>query len=148
MRLPRTHRRVRRGAVAPLVALLLIPLLGMVAFSLDVGYMIVVRTELQNAADAAAMAGAQQLMQPYAEYYGPGQTVAQQTLAYNNAVSMAKATAKAVSAMNTAGGVGIKLQDADIPVGYYNGTTITASGSWSLGTTFPNSAQVLARRAA
>src|SRR5437588_2711776 len=117
------HRTDRRGAVAPLLALLLIPILGMVAFSIDVGYMIVVRTELQNAADAAAMAGAQQLMTPYATYYTPGQTAAQQLLTYNTAVSMAKATAKAVSTKNTAGSVNINLQDGDVKVGYYNGTT-------------------------
>ncbi len=64
MRLLSSTRPARRGAVAPLLALLLIPVLGMVAFSVDLGYMIVVRTELQNAADAAAMAGAQQFMSP------------------------------------------------------------------------------------
>src|SRR5947199_9742510 len=114
MRLHSFPRPARRGAVAPLLALLLIPVLGMIAFTVDVGYMIVVRTELQNAADAAAMAGAEQLMTPYATYYTPGQTTANQQSAYDTAVSMAKATAKAVSALNTAGGVAIKLQDADV----------------------------------
>jgi Flp pilus assembly protein TadG len=149
MRLHSHIRCRRRGAVAPLVALLIIPLLGMVAFSVDLGYMITVRTELQNAADAAAMAGAQQLMQPYADYYSPGNT-AQQSTVYANAVTMAKATAKAVAAQNTAGGVNIKVQDgtpnSDVQVGYYNGTTFTAAGSWSAGANFPNSVKVLVRR--
>src|SRR5947208_13128922 len=110
MRLPRTHRRVRRGAVAPLVALLLIPLLGMLAFSVDVGYMIVVRTELQNAADAAALAGAQQLMDPYVVYFTPGNdSVKVATL--NNAVTSARETAEAVSALNKAGKISIELRD-------------------------------------
>ena len=49
----------RRGAVAPLCALLIVPLLGMCAYSIDVGYIIVCHTDLQNAADAAALAGAE-----------------------------------------------------------------------------------------
>jgi Flp pilus assembly protein TadG len=143
----RVRPTLRRGAVAPLLAILLIPLLGMIAFSVDLGYMIVVRTELQNAADAAAMAGAEQLMEPYARFYAPGQTVAQQLLIYLDAVAMAKATAKAVSVMNTAGGANINLQDGDVKVGFYDGTTFTASPAlWLPGTNFPNSVQVLARR--
>src|SRR5207253_3154633 len=83
---------------------------------------------------------------PYADYYTPGQTAAQQLLVYDAAVSMAKATAKAVSTKNTAGGVNINLQDGDVKVGYYDGTTFTASGSWTASVTFPNSVQILARR--
>jgi Flp pilus assembly protein TadG len=136
----------RRGMSAPLLALLLIPLMGMIAFSVDIGYMITVRTELQNAADAAAMAGAQQLMTPYAQYYTPGQTQSQKHTVFDDALSIAKSTAKAVSVKNTAGGVNINLQDGDVKVGYYDGANFTASSSWSDGATFPNSVQVLARR--
>src|SRR5262249_34766227 len=100
--------RSRRGMAAPLLALMIIPLLGMIAFSVDVGYMITTRTELQNAADAAAMAGAQQLMQPYVQYYTAADNTTQSTT-YANAIAQAKATAKAVSAFNTAGGVNISL---------------------------------------
>ena len=39
----------RAGAVVPMVALLLVVLLGMVAFAVDVGYICVVQKELQNA---------------------------------------------------------------------------------------------------
>lgn len=130
---------------APLLALLIIPLLGMIAFSVDVGYMITVRTELQNAADAAAMAGAEQLMQPYVQYYTKADATSQSTT-YTNAIAQAKSTAKAVSALNTAGGVNISLQDGDVKVGYFDGTTFTASTSWSAGAYFPNSVQVWARR--
>src|SRR5262245_12559665 len=55
-------RAPRRGAVAPLVALLLVPILGMVAFGVDTGYMVLAQSDLQSAADAAALAGAQQLL--------------------------------------------------------------------------------------
>ena len=48
----------RRGGVAILAAVLLVLVLSMVALALDVGYMMNAKTELQAAADAAALAGA------------------------------------------------------------------------------------------
>ena len=48
----------------PLAAIGLLSLLGFAALAIDVGYLFVVRNELQNAADAAALAGAGHLT-PY-----------------------------------------------------------------------------------
>ncbi len=48
--------RTRRGAVTVLAAILSIVMLGMVAFSVDVGYVLSVKEELQRTADAAALA--------------------------------------------------------------------------------------------
>ena len=48
--------QARRGAITVLAAILSIVMLGMVAFSVDVGYMLSVREELQRTADAAALA--------------------------------------------------------------------------------------------
>jgi hypothetical protein len=48
----------RRGAIIVMAAVMMIVLLAMVAFAVDSGYMLTVRTELQRAADAGAMAGA------------------------------------------------------------------------------------------
>lgn len=48
-----------RGAVAVLVALLMVPLLGFAAIAIDVGALYVERGQLQNGADAAALAIAQ-----------------------------------------------------------------------------------------
>jgi len=48
----------QRGAVAVLAAVTLAMLLGFAALAIDIGYLFVVRNELQNAADAAALAGA------------------------------------------------------------------------------------------
>lgn len=48
----------RRGAVVVMAAVMMVMLLAMVAFAIDSGYMLSVRTELQRAADAGAMAGA------------------------------------------------------------------------------------------
>jgi Flp pilus assembly protein TadG len=45
MRIAQTNQP-RRGAVAPMAALLLAVLVGMLAFSIDVGYIAVVKGEL------------------------------------------------------------------------------------------------------
>lgn len=58
----RNRKPKRRGAVLPLVALLMVPLLAMVAFAVDYGYLLKVRTDLQRAADAAALAALQDLV--------------------------------------------------------------------------------------
>lgn len=54
-------RSSERGATAIIVAIVLAVLCGFVALSLDVGHLFSVRGELQNGADAAAMAGAKRL---------------------------------------------------------------------------------------
>ncbi|MFO0953821.1 MAG: pilus assembly protein TadG-related protein [Isosphaeraceae bacterium] len=51
----------RVGAVTPIVAVSLVALLGFVALAVDVGMVAVARTQCQNAADMAAMAGARTL---------------------------------------------------------------------------------------
>src|SRR6266436_6216745 len=99
----------RNGAIALLCAVLLVPLLAMMAFSIDTGYMCLTMTELQNAADAAALAGAT-AMQPYLVQYNlPGQT--NKPLVLANAVAAAKVAAKKYSSANTAGNVTITLLD-------------------------------------
>ncbi|MBI1901423.1 MAG: VWA domain-containing protein [Planctomycetia bacterium] len=54
----RSHARQRRGASLILAALLVIVLLAMCGFAIDTGYIVLVRTELQRAADSGALAGA------------------------------------------------------------------------------------------
>jgi len=63
-RLPTLVRRFRQedeGVVAVLVALLMVVLIGFAALVVDAGYLFVDRTQLQKAADAAALAGAYDL---------------------------------------------------------------------------------------
>lgn len=50
-----------RGAILALVAVLFVVLLGAIAFAIDMNHLYVVSNELQNAADAGALAGAQAL---------------------------------------------------------------------------------------
>lgn len=58
----RTKLKSRQhGAVAIIVALSLVVLIGMLGLVLDLGHLYVTKTELQNAADAAALSGAKEL---------------------------------------------------------------------------------------
>jgi len=60
-RLPYRRFPGRRGNVLPLVVVLLVFIIGMVAFAIDTGYIAVTRTQLQRTADAGAQAGVQRL---------------------------------------------------------------------------------------
>ena len=53
--------RGQRGQILAVVALALVALLGLAAFSVDVGYAYYAKRQLQSATDAAALAGAQDL---------------------------------------------------------------------------------------
>ena len=58
----RLHRRLReRGVVAPTTALALVVLVGFLGVVVDMGRLLVIKTELQNAADACSLAAAQEL---------------------------------------------------------------------------------------
>ncbi len=56
------NKNSRRGAIAALSALLLVPMLALVALCVDYGYLLVVRTDLQRSADAAALAAVRDLI--------------------------------------------------------------------------------------
>lgn len=58
-----SQRPNRRGAIAILAALMIVVTFAFVAFSIDFGYIAVTKSELQNAADAAALSGARTLPQ-------------------------------------------------------------------------------------
>lgn len=62
----RQHKR--KGAIAVFTAILLVPLLGMVAFTVDYGYILKKRADLQRAADAAVLAAVRDLL-PDADGY-------------------------------------------------------------------------------
>src|SRR5437763_145289 len=111
--MPIAHtKQSRRGAVAPMAALLLSVLVGMLAFAIAV-----VKGELQNAADAAALAGAARLQNPFVQYYSPGATSLKQI--YNgvmdtSAPASAVSTAQRFASANVAGGVNVNVPAADV----------------------------------
>ena len=60
MRIP-ANVSARRGAIVPYVAISLVALCGFIALAIDLGMVMVAKTQAQNAADAAAFAGARTL---------------------------------------------------------------------------------------
>ncbi len=65
----RTRRAARRrGAALLLAAFVLVFMIVMVAFAVDIGYMVMARTELQRTADAAALAAAWELVPTESDY--------------------------------------------------------------------------------
>jgi Flp pilus assembly protein TadG len=111
----------RRAAITVLAAVLMIVMLGFVAFGIDVGYMTVVKTQLQVAADSAAMAAAANM--------GGTQT---------NMVSAAQQYA----GYHKAGGSTVGLTSSDIQYGIWDSNTRTFSSSSQMG----NAIKVTARR--
>src|SRR6266480_2165281 len=78
--LAKVHSR-ERGVVIIWIAFFMITMLGFVALGIDVAKVMATRTELQNAADAAALAGASAV------------DVNSATIAQNTAVARAQSTA-------------------------------------------------------
>jgi hypothetical protein len=98
----RYHKNHRKGAMVVLSAFLLMVLFAFVAFSIDVGYIVHGRTELQRTADACAMAAATRL---------PNK-------------DEARAIAKQV-ALDNAAIVGPPLSDSEIEFGIWDRDTAT-----------------------
>jgi Flp pilus assembly protein TadG len=118
---PRRGDQSRRGVITVLSAFLMILMLGMVAFAVDVGYMMVEQTQLQLAADSAAMAA------------GANMSSTQSTMT---------AAAQQYGTYNTAGGKTVSIASSDVQYGTWDSTarTFTNSGSVS------NAVKVTARR--
>lgn len=101
--LPIQHRSVDearnvRGAVLPLVAAFIVILFAMAAFSVDLAYIELVKTELRAATDSSARAAASALIQG-----------ASTTSVINTAISTA--------ALNKVAGKSLKLSSADVTLG-------------------------------
>lgn len=126
----------RRGIAIVYIALALVVLVGMAALAIDVGYFYVVKSQLQNAADSAALAGASGLkgipgVNPYANE------------------STAKTRAQYFAQQNIAAGTPVLLDlnsgnnaTGDIVIGCWNKST----DSMNTACIRPNSVQVNARR--
>jgi Flp pilus assembly protein TadG len=78
-----TFIRKTEGATAVIIAICLFSLLGVASLAIDMGHLYTVRNEMQNVADAAALAGVAQLIQAdasgnAARYSGQATTAAKQ----------------------------------------------------------------------
>jgi Flp pilus assembly protein TadG len=96
----------RRGTALVLAAVCLIVIMAMVALSVDLGYMAMAKAQLQNAADAAALAGSLELY----EGLGPNPS--------NATASTARGASVDVAALNPAAGLGsVSLKTSNIELG-------------------------------
>lgn len=138
-----THTE-RKGTIAPLAAFSLIFVIGMVAFAVDVSWMVSTETELQNAADAAALAAAAALPNYYVQYNLPNLTSGQKATVLASAKTAAQTAATNCAARNGAGGKTTLNIDTtnDIEFGFTD-----SSLNYSTTYTFPNSVTVTVRRA-
>jgi Flp pilus assembly protein TadG len=137
--------KLRKGAIAPLAAMLAVFVLGVVAFALDTGWIVLAKAELQSAADSAALAGASQLIDGYVQYQLPGQTAERKTAILNATMTSARTAAKKYAQLNTSGGVSsLTLKDTDIEFGFLDKNNAYTSLADKGG--FPNTIKVLMRR--
>jgi Flp pilus assembly protein TadG len=100
----------------------MVPILGMLAFSVDMGYIVMAKSELQNAADSAALAAAEQLNTYYVQYYSPS---ANQTNVLSSAQSTASPFARKYASFHKAGATTSVVLDTtnDVKFGYMDAST-------------------------
>ena len=121
--------RKESGTVAVLVALCLIVIVGFLALALDIGYVMVTRNESQDAADAAALAGARQLGENYYDKI-PNKTVDVEN------VSQTTAGLNKVATQN------VSQDNVDIKIGWWD----QVSGTFTETSTSPNAVQATVTR--
>ncbi|MEN6617236.1 MAG: pilus assembly protein TadG-related protein [Syntrophorhabdus sp.] len=127
------------GAVAVYVAIAIFLFLGVAALSVDLGYIMVGRAELQRTADAAALAATRHLGHIY------------ETMAYTDQLtydasldaSSIQGAAIDVAAKNRAAGVHVVVDPGDIEIGTWNQTRDPKFLATLL---HPNAVKVIARR--
>ena len=117
----RSKRPDRRAVTLVFSVVLILLILGMVAFGLDVGYMVLVRTQLQVAADSSATAAAANLGRPVEEL---------------------NAAAKQFANYHHAGGANVSLATEDIELGIWDSKKRTFTPTGGTG----NAVRVTARR--
>jgi hypothetical protein len=106
-----------KGAISIAAAFFIVILLGFSALAVDVGYMYLVRSQLQNAADSSALAGASQL-----SLYGPNTT-------WENATANGVAKANSMLVMHNAAGETLKPENGAFRSAAWDGTSAPSTGS-------------------
>jgi Flp pilus assembly protein TadG len=121
--------RSQRGVTAVMVGLLIVVLLGFAALAIDIGYALVARNELQNAADAAALAAARRLAEELVDGVSGIDT------------GRVIASAEAAASSNRAAGSAIALNPGDVTIGKWSGNAFSENPEG-----MPNAVRVRARR--
>jgi Flp pilus assembly protein TadG len=138
----RHQEKNARGAVLPMVGVLLIVFLGIAALAIDIGYRNTTKNELQNVADAAALAGAGYLGSVYASQAYKNLTQSQsQNYIFNR--SEIVDVVQAAGLANLAAGVNISINDDDIIIGNWDPDTLSVNPATLV---IPDAVQVITRR--
>ncbi len=134
---PRHAAARQRGVVAVLVAIILVVLVGFAALAVDLARVWVVRNELQNAADAAALAGAGSLTATGSSYVKPNwaqaQTDAGAAIKLNSVEGAALATAQVSTGYWNLTGSPSGLQSTSITPGANDRPAVMVTVSRSAG---------------
>ncbi|GAB4139747.1 MAG: hypothetical protein Tsb009_08840 [Planctomycetaceae bacterium] len=104
-----TPTKRRKGAIAVLAAFLMVPLLSLVAVAVDYGYLCVVKTDLQRAADAAALAAVRDLIP---DTNG------------NQDLDQVRSTVRQYAAANVSNSSNFTVLDSDIEIGRFDPATV------------------------
>ena len=123
----------QRGITAVVVAIVIMMLMGFVALAVDVGYVAATKNELQDIADASALAATGDLGNQY---------VTNTLLDYNQIKTIAKNTGTA----NKAAGLPITILDAEVLIGTWDPAAIPPTPKFNSSGTPPNAVKVTTRR--
>jgi hypothetical protein len=104
------NRIKRAGTILVLSAALMVVMFGMIAFAVDIGYISVISTELQRAADSAAASAANQLLDGISDSGTPDE--------YSYSAYQARTVATTYAASNRVGGSTSALFWGDVNIGY------------------------------
>lgn len=131
-----TRSTNQRGAVILYVGFLLVVFLGFAALAVDVGYLRVARNQLQNAADASALAAARKL----GSIYQPMSYEMQQSYVCDPATILP--VAQSTAASNWAATQSVVVPDADVVIGTWDPDTKQVTPTFSQ----PDAVEVTTRR--
>jgi Flp pilus assembly protein TadG len=126
----------QKGAVAVIVALLLPVLFGVAALAVDIGYAVATKSELQNVADAAALAAVNQLGRDYLAL-PPAQ---QKTYVADSSAIVT--VVNEIASKNLAAGINMSINAGDIVIGKWDKDTHTLTSTLNQ----PNAVSIVARR--
>jgi len=126
----------QKGAVAIMVAFLLPVLFGVAALAVDIGYAVATKSELQNVADAAALAAVNQMGRDYLALSSAQQKT---YVADRSAIVL---VVNEIASKNVAAGVNMSINDGDIVIGKWDKDTHVLTSTLNQ----PNAVSIVARR--
>lgn len=140
-----SNLRNEKGAVSLVVGVGSVMLLGFTALAVDLGNAWMVKQELRNAADSAALAGAGQLGQLYKEMSAEEQ---KNYYLISSDFQTIVDHVQSLTAKNSAGGTQVAFNPSDIVLGQWDSTsrTFTAVPVDTPGSGVPTAVQVRSRR--